>query len=224
MADLLTLTEYKTYVGISLTDTSDDAQLTKMLAAASLAIRNWTGRDFETGGPTEERLFEYEGSGYLDIDDCTDVDSVALSFTLGPDQVLDSTYQWRAKPFGGPVFHYIELAGVYPWGVNVAMGFRENLDVLAREGRLTAQLPVAKVTATWGWPTIPEDVKLAAIWTMEDWGAGPAGPTTPGVTAEAIEGFSRSFGGGRTADAARALLAVPNRARDLLAQYQKIYV
>jgi hypothetical protein len=222
MADLLTLTEYKNYAGIPLTDTDHDTQINKMLAAASLAIRNYTDRSFDTTLVTEERMFPYDGSGFLDIDDSTAITQVALSFTLGPDQVLDPTYQWRAMPYGKTPQNYLIMSGVFPWGGSFEMGFMENLDVMASEGRLLAQLPIAKVTGTWGWTVIPEDVKLAALWTLEDWGAGEAGPTTPGVTSEAIEGFSRSFGG-RT-EAARARLAVPNRAKDILAHYQRVYV
>src|SRR5688572_26007891 len=110
MADLLTLTEFKNYAGISLTDTEHDTQINKMLAAASLAIRNFTDRSFETTTVTEERVFEYDGSGFLDIDDAVDVDSVSLAFTIGPDQVLDPTYQWRAMPYGRPVYYYLMLS------------------------------------------------------------------------------------------------------------------
>lgn len=222
MADLLTLNEYKTRTGIPTTETQYDAQITALLAAASLAIRNYADRSFETAAATEERQFEYDGSGFLDIDDATVITQVALSFTLGPDQVLDATYQWRAMPYGKPVFYYIAIADAYPWGISPELGFRSNLDMLAREGRLVAQLPVAKVTGTWGWPAIPEDVKMATVWTLEDWGAGPAGSTTPGVTAEAIEGFSRSFSG-RAGNQVNALMGLTNRAKDLLAHYQKVY-
>jgi hypothetical protein len=223
MADLLTLTEYKNLAGLPLTDTSGDTQITAMLSAASLAIRNFTDRSFNTTTVTEQRTFEYDGTGYLDIDDATVITEVALSFTLGGDQVLDSTYQWRAMPFGRPVFYYLALSQL-GWGLGDGeMGFMYNLDRAVREGLVIAQLPIAKVTGTWGWPAVPEDVKLATLWTVEDWGAGEAGSTTPGVTSESIEGFSRSFGGGREGQM-RQLLAVPNRARDILAQYQRVYV
>lgn len=227
MADLLTLTEYKNLAGISLTDTQYDTQLTGLLSAASQAIRTWTGRNFAIASGSAERSFEYDGDGYLDIDDCTSVTGVTLTFPSlpgTPDQVLDSTFQWRAAPYNGPVYHYIIMSQL-PYGLSSEMGFMFNLDTVAAEGRLLVRPPVVKVTAAWGWPAIPEDVKLAMLWTLEDWGAGAAGPTTPGVTSEAIEGFARTFATGRdTASAARALLAVPNRARDLLVAYQKVYV
>ena len=223
MADLLTLTEYKNYVGIPTTDTSNDVQLNKMLAAVSLAIRNFTDRSFETTSVTEERVFQYDGSGILEIDDATAITAVSISFTLGPNLPLDAAYQFRAMPYGGPVYTYLVIPDVLPWGISPEMGYMQNLDRLAADGLLVAQYPLAHVTGTWGWPAVPEDVKLAAIWTLEDWGAGGAGPTTPGVVSEAIEGFSRSFGsptGGAAPD--RFILAVPNRARDILAQYQRI--
>lgn len=221
MAPLLTLVEYKNLAGIPVSDTTHDTQLNAMLSAASLAIRNYTDRSFETATVTEQRMFEYDGAGYLDIDDATAITEVALSFTLGGDQVLDSTYQWRAMPYGKPVYYYIALTQL-GWGLgNGEMGFMYNLDRAVREGLVIAQLPIAKITATWGWPAVPEDVKLATMWTMEDWGAGEAGSTTPGVTSESIEGFSRSFGGGRMTEV--QLMGVPNRAKDILAQYQRVY-
>jgi hypothetical protein len=229
MADLLTLTEYKNLAGIPLSDVTYDAQLNTLLPAVSLAIRNFTGRNFEVGGPTEQRSFEYDGSGFLDIDDATAITAVSLSFPSSPttpDMLLDGTYQWRAAPYNGPVYHYLIMSQL-PYGLSTEMGFMYNLDVVGREGRLMVRPPVVKVTGTWGWPAIPADVKLAAEWTLEDWGAGAAGPTTPGVQAEAIEGFSRTFATGRPGDAnsaARGLMAIPNRARDLLAVYTKVYV
>ncbi len=222
MADLLTLKEYKNYAGIPVSDTSYDTQLTKMLAAASQAIRNYTGRSFDTALATVERQFEYDGHNYLEIDDAVAVSSVAFTYpSWSPDIVLDAI-QWRAMPFNGPVFYYIMMpGGVY--GASPEMGFMRNLDVAAREGRLIGPAPLVKVNATWGWPAVPEDVKQATLWTMEDWGAGPAGSTTPGVTSEAIEGYARSFGGRQGANI-NALMGVPNRAKDVLAQYQRVLV
>jgi hypothetical protein len=153
------------------------------------------------------------------------VQSVALTYPggIGNDVTLDATYQWRAMPYGRPVFHYLVLPmGFY--GPSPEMGFMRNLDVAAREGRLTGPLPLVKVGATWGWPEVPKDVKLATLWTMEDWGAGEAGPTTPGAVSEAIEGYSVSFGSRTGASREMQLMGMPNRAKDLLSAYQKVYV
>jgi hypothetical protein len=97
------------------------------------------------------------------------------------------------------------------------MGFKRNLDVFAREGGLGRVPSTAIVTGTWGWPTIPEDVKLAAFWTMQDWVTKPSGDN---LTSEAIAGYARSW---RQTGGAPSI-AIPNKARDLLARYQKTLV
>jgi hypothetical protein len=224
MADLLTLNEYKTYAGIPLSDTTNDVQLAAMITAASRAIRNYTDRSFDTTLITEERQFEYDGGGYLDIDDATAITGVAFTYPLlgTTDITLDATYQWRAMPYGGPVYHYVIVPMGY-YGMSPEMGFMRNLDVAAREGRLSGPLPLVKVTATWGWPAVPEDVKLATLWTLDDWDAGVAGPSNPGVVSESIEGYAVSYGS-RQGTRESMLMAVSNRSKDLLSHYQKIYV
>lgn len=221
-ATLLTLGEYRALAGIDPTDTRDDLKVQNLLGAASQAITNYTERDFLQLPITEERTFEYDGSGYLDIDDAASVSSVSLVIPHGTDMVLTSD-DWVAQPArrdDSPVYYYLSLPGYTgaAWG-DPAMGFTRNLDVYAAEGRLRAAPQTVKVTASWGWPFIPSDVKLAAFWTVQEWVSKPSGE---GLTAEAIEGFSRSWGG--RANAMIASLAVPNRARDLLASYQRIYV
>jgi hypothetical protein len=88
--------------------------------------------------------------------------------------------------------------------------------VYYEENRWRAFPSTVKVTGSWGWTTVPSDVKLATKWTIEDWISRPSGE---GVTAEAIESYSRSFAG-RTGE--MLALAIPNRARDLLAHYAKV--
>jgi hypothetical protein len=98
------------------------------------------------------------------------------------------------------------------------MGFLYNIDVMAAEGRYPSASTVARVTGTFGWPEVPGDVKLAAVWTIQDWISKPKGDNQ---TSEAISGYSRSWG--RSGELPTAL-AIPNRARDILAQYQKQHV
>lgn len=216
MADLLTLTELRTFLGVDSTDHRDDTMYAAMIPAASVAIRNFTERDFGAPSVTEERAYEYDGSGYIDIDDATAITRVAFSVPSGADIELP-TDSWRAMPVlrdDAPVFYYLLIAGGYS-GLSTEMGFLRNLDVLAAEGRLPQVTPLAKVTGTFGWPAVPEDVKLAALWTIQEWTSKDSGES---LSAESIEGFSRSWGsktGGTTS------LAIPNRARDILANYQK---
>lgn len=224
MASLITLAEYKAVNGISTTDTANDAKITAMIPYASAAVIGFTERDFGSPVTTEERSYTYDGSGYVDIDDTATVTQVTLSLPNVADTVLLAD-QWRAGPprrDDASMYYWIELyAGFGLSAISPEMGFTRNWDVMAAEGRwIYGPPPTIKVNATWGWTTVPEDVKLATAWTLHDWQARPSGE---GVTAESIEGFARSWGG-RAAGEATAFLGVPNRARDLLARYAKLHV
>jgi hypothetical protein len=219
---LLTLDEFKTRIGTSLSDTRKDVLYTASLAAASAVILNYTDRDFGVAETTETRVFEYDGSGYMDIDDAVDITAVAFTVPGSEDINLD-TLQWSGQPFRSrrtPVYTQIILPtfGAHYHGMSPQMGFTRNLDLLAREGRLPGSIPsTVKVTGTFGWPEVPEDVKLAVVWTIQDW---LAAPKAANLTAESIEGFSRAWGriGGQESR------AIPSRALDILAQYDRVTV
>lgn len=219
---LLTLDEFKERIGTPLSDTRKDALYTSSLSAASSVILNYTDRDFGVAEATETRTFEYDGSGYLDIDDAVDITAVAFT-VRGSDDIALDTLQWSPQPQRSartPVYTGLILPtyGEHFMGASPAMGFTRNLDLLAREGRLPGSIPGSvKVTGTFGWPVVPEDVKLAVVWTIQDW---LAAPKASNLTAESIEGFSRAWGriGGQESR------AIPSRALDILAQYDRIYI
>lgn len=218
MPDLITLEEFRASTGRSVTDTRDDARFTQLAPYVSAAIRSFTERDFGAPIVTEERIYEYDGSGYLDIDDASDVQSVSMTFPNAgvADQVLPVT-DWTPKPQrrdDAPVYHYIAMGR--GWGVgSPEMGFERNLDVWVREHPQGPYSSLVKVTATFGWPVIPGDVKMAAVWTMQAWLSRPSGQ---GLTSEAIEGWSRTWG---SKDSSSARLAIPDEARDVLVGYSK---
>jgi hypothetical protein len=223
MADLITLQEYRDATRYTAVDPSYDTQVQAALKYASAAVRNFTGRDFGAANVTEDRTFEYDGSGYLDIDDASTVNTVTLTTVGWTDQVVDVAL-WRAMPTrrdDAPVYYYIYMPAVTAWGSSPYMGFTRNVDVLAAEGRWGVQPPMVKVNALWGWPTVPDDVKQATIWAVEDWMATTASSAGP-VTAHAIESFSESFGsrGGSPG----LVNALPQRSLDLLAYYAKVYI
>ncbi len=215
MADLITLAEFKVSQGIDPLDTRDDPRNTQWISFVSDAIRAYTERDFGVTVVTEQRTFEYDGSGYLDIDDASAVTDVTFTYPLSADIVIPAT-DWAAKPQrrdDAPMYYYILMVGGY--GVNPAMGFMRNLDVWCAEHCFSPP-PLIKVTGTWGWSSVPGVVKMAAILTMQEWIERPSGE---GLTSEAIEGWSRSWSG--KGNNAAAAVAIPQRARDLLAAYDK---
>lgn len=215
MADLLTLSDLKSLLGVQAGNTRNDAQYTALLPIVSTAIRSYTERDFGASLVTETRNYTYDGSGYLDIDDAASITGVVLKVTGSPDVPIDAESWYAAPPRrdDAPVYYYLVINGLA--GVSPEMGFERNLDVMYREGRFPQRPQTVAVTGQFGWPSVPDDVKLAAAWTIQDW---TTKPSNEALTGEAIETWSRTYQKGANSGPA---LAIPNRARDLLASYEK---
>lgn len=220
MADLITLEEYKALGGIQPTDERNDAQIEALLGATSRVVRNYTGRNFEVAtGVATERQFQYDESGMLDIDDCVAVTSVVTNAGVPGAEYTLQDVEWTAMPQDdSDVFYYVIIHGGPYYGGSPEMGFERNLD----QYPLAQKKPLITVTADWGWPAIPDDVRLAATLIVSEFvsSAGGAG-RSEGLTAESIEGWSRAWGGRTGEGIAQSL---PNRARDILASYQRIFV
>jgi hypothetical protein len=208
MADLITLSELKERLNIPAGDTQDDGAYTQAIGSASEAITNYVARDFTAPIETETRTYEYDGSGILDVDDASAV--TALSWSQYGQSVPLLAEQWRAQPYSGPVYTWIELPPRALTG-SPEMGFRYNLDRIAAERGLP-HYPLVNVTGTFGWTRIPEDVQQAVLWTIVAF----KDSRSPYVS-EAIEGYSRSTAGAQPE-------AIPQRAKELLEPYRRITV
>jgi hypothetical protein len=218
MADLVTLTEVKEILGRDPLDTRDDAKFTALIPMVSAAIRAYTERDFGSAVVTEERIFPYDGSGYLDVDDAASISEIRLVVPNSTDVILSDWTAMPARRDDAPVFNYVLIGPRNYFLGSPEMGFTRNLDVYYAERGYGYSAPsMVKVTGTWGWPIVPPDVKLAAVWTLQDWTSKAA---AEGLTAEAIEGYSRSWGS-RSTGGVSASVAIPQRVRDLLAAYAK---
>lgn len=221
MADpLITLLEYKSLMGIQAADTRNDAHISALLGAASKAVRSYAGRSFEVaGGPLGDRSFQYDESGFLDIDDATAVTSLSSDVGLPGQSYPLTVDEWTQMPQDdSEVFYYVVIHGGPYFSASREMGFERNLDTIG----MRAKSPLISVTATWGWPAIPDDVRLATALTISELVSGGPGGKQENLTSEAIEGWQRSWGNKQ--GSVTAALAVPNRARDLLSNYQRIYV
>lgn len=207
MAELLTLADYKAIAGV--TGTSKDAQIAAVIPAVSQAIRSYTDRDFGSAEVTEDRDYLYDWSGFLNIDDCSAVNSVSLQgSTLG-----SSLYV--VQPARGAVYTWIELPSR---GVSPEMGFTYNLDVFLAD-RNPRQAATVTVNADWGWPDVPSDVKLAAAWTVGEFMRNPA--VSGQVTSESVAEVARSY----ALQAAQGTPeGIPARAREILDQYRTLNI
>jgi hypothetical protein len=182
------------------------------IRAASAAVRAYTDRDFNlnTSRTAKVRTFEYDESGYIDIDDCQSVTAVRITFPYGGMPQTLTTDQWALMPYDGEVKDNLVIYSPLSYGMSREMGFTWNLDTY--DGPMGGAPPYVEVTAVWGWAAIPEDVQQATVWT-----SAAFAEDARQVTSESIEGFSRSMN-------VLAPTALPLRARDLLDQYRKIVV
>lgn len=182
------------------------------IRSASAAVRAYTDRDFTLNDTAiaSVRTFEYDDSGYIDINDAQSVTGVRVIFPYGGFPQSLTTDQFAALPYDGPVKDNIIIYSPLFHGMSREMGFTWNYDTY--EGPGSGAPPVIEVTAVWGWAAIPEDVQEATVWT-----AAAFSEDARQVTSESIEGFSRSL-------SIVAPSALPLRARDLLDQYRKVVV
>lgn len=184
------------------------------IKSASAAVRAYADRDFTLAPDSPvatTRTFEYDDSGYIDIDDAQSVSSVQVIFPQGGFPITLTTTQWAPYPYNSqhPVIDNLIIYSPTFYAQSREMGFTYNLD--RYEGPMGPP-PLIEVTAVWGWPVIPEDVQQATVWT-----AAAFAEDARQVTAESIEGFSRSM-------TAVEVSAIPLRARELLDEYRKVVV
>lgn len=211
-ADLITLEELKIALGYSETEALRDAKLEKAISAASNAVRRFADRSFGLPLVKATRTYEYDSSGFLDIDDAGVV--ISVNFVFGGLETPITTFYWRAEPQEGPPYTYLRIphwAGVY----SPEMGFTYNLDVIARDKGWPGLIPQVKVEAEWGWPEVPEDVRQATIWTAAKFAEKP-----DQLVSETIEHYSYTS----QARTGGPLPAVPSPAQDLLAAYVRFQI
>ncbi len=210
---ILTLEQYKSLVGVDPTNNSDDVRINALLPAVEQAISTYCDRKFVVAAsPATERSFEFTGEGILDIDDCTSVVAVSTDAgILGASYDLDAT-QWTAQPGDStPTYYYLMVHSGPFYSFSPEMGFERNLDQY--QGYNVKPVRIT-VEAVWGWPEIPHDVQLAAAWMIQDIISKPG---SDNLSSEGIEGWTRAWAGSFSA------LSIPNRSRDLLVNYQRVY-
>lgn len=156
-APILTVDEYKLAENIAPSDSSQDDKIEQTIGQVTQAIRRLTDRDFGSEVVTTSRVFPYHGGGIVAIDDCSTITSVTMdgrSLAYGTD--------YRPEPWNEPVFFYLDLF-VEPnlrYGSPLGADFMVNLNTSPRRSARPAEITVQ---ASFGWPVIPEDIKLAAI-------------------------------------------------------------
>lgn len=186
---LVTLAEYKAFMGVSTAPGPHDTSYEFAIRAASQLVRSYTGLRLEINDPTAPpttRLFRYDGSGFLDIDECQAISDVAVSVNYpGVDPVSIPNHHWMRHPLNGPVAYWLEMTVNGFGGISPQMGFTYNLDTLWHT--YPKQPVLVSITATWGWTEIPFDIKQAVLWASAN-----AAKTANPYYQESIENYSRT--------------------------------
>lgn len=188
--------------------TSNDARYTLAINTSSDLIRDFTGLKFEiSSGIADTRIFEYDGCGYLDIDEAQNI--TVVSSQAGYSGALLTPFSiddYSSYPLNLPVKLWLRLPGVYYGGISPEMGFTYNLDTLYYKYPIKPN--IIRVTATWGWDEIPWAVQQAAIWTAINIADSPKP-----FQQESIENYSRTRGSENVGE------AIPDRAQVALLPY-----
>jgi len=170
-----TLTQVKAAMSLGTADTSDDVQLTAALGAAEQLIDGYCDRSFGTAGTAlETRVYATDDYCLTYIDDATSITAVETDSSADGSWATSwASSDWQAEPLNG------RAGGVaLPYDRVRAIG-----DYTFPCGRQA----MVRVTATWGWSSVPAAVTQATIqatirlWKRLDTPLGYGGGDTTGL-------------------------------------------
>jgi hypothetical protein len=152
-----TLAELKPELRIPSADTDDDTRLEVAIAAASRQIDAHCGRFFWREAGTHTREFYANDYRRCEVDDISTVTGLVVQVDDDDDGVFETTLtistDFILRPLNAadhvPVLPYNEIVLVDAINGNFPM---------SQSGR-----PGVRVTARFGWPPVPDDVKKACL-------------------------------------------------------------
>jgi hypothetical protein len=148
----VTLAEIRGEIGITVTaDTADDTRLEVAVEAASRAIDSECGRRFYLDANASARYYTAEDVDYLRVDDI----GTATGLVVATDEAEARTYAYTWASTDYDAEPYNALADGKP----VTSICRTALGVYVFPRARKA----CKITAKWGWPSVPTDIKKACM-------------------------------------------------------------
>lgn len=132
--------------------TGNEPELDMAVRAASRWVEGWCRRQFNLADEATARLFDTTNTGVLYVDDIGDVTDLAIA----TDSAQDGSYTtaWAGTDYQlGPLdavsqgrpFERITAVGSYTYPLSVT------------------RMGLVRVTAAWGWPSVPDAVKQATL-------------------------------------------------------------
>lgn len=158
--DLTTLASVREFLRINSTQTDMDAALSTFVTQASKTIHHYTGREFAPlSTASQVRIFEYYGGGHLyftpyDLQSATLV-QIDTDGSTPATLTADSDYFLKPRNAQLGVYDSMELRGCEPAKRNSNTPYRPWRQIT--------------ITGTWGFPSVPEDVKAAANMLIAFW-------------------------------------------------------
>lgn len=159
--DLCTLADVRNYIDKPTGDRHQDDLLHDLIRAASVAIPRYCGRQFALDTSSSTRTFDLGrvwDRPRVRIDDLSAVPSAVAIIDANGDAVGSLTVSGASQD--------IEF---YPLNRDTAL---EPITHIGLRPRATTRLYPDRfltVTGIWGWPSIPDDVRLAAIQQVREW-------------------------------------------------------
>ena len=147
----VTLTELKGLIGKQGAD--QDQRITDALLGASRGIDKHCGRQFNKAGSVSSRIYRPEGHNVVKVDDFYTTTGLIVAVDQDDDGVFETTWStsnYQLEPLNGVV----DGDPGWPWYTIRAVGGAQF--PCSSSGRATV-----RVTADWGWATVPEPVKAA---------------------------------------------------------------
>lgn len=148
----VTLAQAKGYLGIPLADTVDDAMLEQIVESSSRSIDRIAGRYFYQDAQVSARYYRAVSPVSLLVDDISTTTGLEVAISTdgtnySTPMVYDSDFivePFNAAATGRPYTLLTSLGTQYfpyPWNYR----------------------PGVRVTARWGWPTVPDDIVEACL-------------------------------------------------------------
>jgi hypothetical protein len=151
---LLSTAELANHVGID--DNEDDPHLSAAAAATCQAIAEWCGRTFDTTAEADAsaRVFRATCQTALTVDDFWSTTGLVVKTDDNDDGTFETTWtidtDFYLEPLNG-------LRHGQPWP------YTELVALSTRWFPAWNRRPAVQVTAAWGWASIPDAVKQAAL-------------------------------------------------------------
>jgi hypothetical protein len=149
MADYITIAELKASLGI--TDSVDDTALTRALTFASRAVDKHCRRRFTLDGSATARTFKVNDWRCLYVDDFSTLTGLIVATDDNGDGTFETTWTITTDYLAGPFNNLVDGRALTKIEAVGGRSFPRGLR------------PGVQITAKWGWPAVPEEVKQATL-------------------------------------------------------------